>query len=542
MPINAEPNQIDNQNQQNQTNQQQNGGQALAGSGNTGVGTTSTRLANYSSGTGNQSSGSGRFTNLQNYLNANKDAGANLGNKITSNIDNRYQKTEKETSDNAGNVRAGIEAEQSRIGEGNQFNSQIHDDPTKIANDNQGFGRFQQLKSGQNASADLQTNLQNTYDTAQSGIRGLNTDISNLGTAEGRGTLLRQTIKQPSYTNGQSNLDQLFLQAQNPASLLQKQRELGQKVGQFGTQLDTDYTNYGDQIKAVGTSADDMSKLLNGTLSTENSDFLKAQVDEATNLNTRRSGENTALDKYFTNGYNSLTDAEKSSVDSMLSSGGLANGMRTYNVLSAPGSYHGYTTTGKTDLSDADVVDQNDLSRYQALAKLTGLTPDQYKYTQVGNIGSDASILGDKLQQDVAAERTQLEGQLNRPVYSEHSNSGTDYNTNYLDLLKFQEGARPAGYIPAVDGQLAANVMPIFGRDINGTMAGVGTVNYGAQPNDAFNIGNFGGKFDGDVVTTGFDTQHLQQMLQNYLDELNTAGYNNGLGGVDPRVNIGTSK
>lgn len=525
MAINGEQDQL-----KKQQGDQQTLGSGPAPTANSG------RVASYSTGSPGASApqGSGRFTNLKNYLGANQGAGEQLGSKITSNISKGVDKTEKQATTQAGQISQNINAEKERLNQGNTFNTQLQDQQTDgasaIYNDQGQRDQFGKLLTNQNVAGGLQTQAQTAADQASAGFNTAQGQINNLGTEQGRFSLLQQAVKQPGYTTGQQRLDQLFLQAGNPNQLVQNQRDLNKTLATKGTDLTNQFTDIGSQLGAVNTQADEMSKLLGGTLGTQTSNLTQAQIAEAQGLNTSNAANNATIEQFFKNGYGSLSPEQQQYVDSQMS-GGLDKVTRTYNVLSDPNAYKNYTTQGSTNLTGKDVLDTNEFNRYQSLAGLAGTPAAQQMYTQAGAGATQAGIQGGKLQQDIASAKTALEQQLNRNATSsikQGNIGGQFYNditpglspikadisasANFLDLLN-QYGGNPANNGINVTGQYQSQM--------------------GALPGTPGFATNTNASYDA-AQTQKYQQDAQQKLLQQYMDELNAAGYNNYLGGVKP--------
>ena len=486
------------------------------------------RVANYSTGStlGPSSQGSGRFTNVKNYINANQGAGDQLGSKITGNVEKGLGKTEKEQATQASNIASNIQAEKDRLAQGTQFNQQLQDQSNNgaqaINNDAAQKQAFQNLYNNQNNANALATQAQSQADAATSAYNQLGQQINNLGTEQGRFALLQQAVKNPQYTQGQQRLDQLFLQTGNPNQLAQAQRDLGKQAQTSAQGLTNTYNTLGTDITGVGTQAADVAKMLQGTLGSETQNLINAQTQEAQGLNTSNAAANAALQTYFTNGYDTLTDDQKALINPLLQSSGLNSGMRTYNILNE-GKYNNYLNQGSTNLTGADVLDQNEFNRYAALSGLAGVEPSLF--TQAGTGGTQAGIKGQNLISDAQAARTALEQQLNRAA-TVGTNSGTA-NANLLNLLNYLEGNK------SYNVNTSAGMGSLTPITFTGAANGYGKENVSLLQNQKSpygqntDIGRIYGN-DGDY------NQAVKQLIEKYMSELNTAGYNNTLGGVDP--------
>lgn len=419
MAINAEQNQLDQANKQNEANSQS----APTTGGGSASTTTSGRVASFSSGAPQQgASGSGRFTNIQKYLGANQGSGEQLGSRITGTIDKKLDKTTKEADTQASSIGEAVNAEKNRLAEGTQFNEQIKQDPTQIVNDNQAKDRFGNLLNNQNVATNLQNQAQAATSAANSGFNQINQQVQNLGTEQGRFNLLQNTIKSPQYSTGQQRLDQLFLQAGNPNQLIQSQKDLSKNLVTARDQFGNAIQGVNTEIGNVGQQAADVSAMLSGTLGSESNALTQAQIQQAQAMNATNATANTALQVYLTNGYNSLTPEQKTVMDGILQQNNLQSGQRTYNVLNDPNSYAKYIQSGSVNNTAADVVDANELARYNALYNLAGGTGEKL-YNAVGSGGSAAGLNGTQLATDMSAAQA---------AYNQGLNTNTVYGGNTL--------------------------------------------------------------------------------------------------------------
>lgn len=354
------------------------------------------------------------------------------------------------------------------------------------------------MLNNQNQAGALQQNAQSAADKATAAYNQVGQQVGNLGSESGRFNLLQQSVKNPQYTQGQQRLDQLFLQTSNPNQLAQNQRDLGKQAQASAQGLTNQYNDLGQQIQQAGVQAQDVSKMLGNTLNTEQQNLTNAQIAEAQAKNTSNAAANTALQTYFTNGYGSLTADQKALIDPILASQNLTSGTRTFNVLNN-GAYNNYLNQGSTNLTGADVLDQNEFNRYNALAQLAGNTNPLY--TQAGTGGTAAGIQGQKLMSDIQAAQNDFIRGLNTSVTSvKNPYTGQMTGTSTLQNLYNDPGA---AYRSMLQG-----------------------VNY--------SHGNlYGGGMSNDAVSAWYNAinSDLQSKLNNYLS---SQGYNTGLGGITP--------
>lgn len=552
MATNAEQNQL-KQAQDKQQNQQ-----AVPGTGAGQAQQGASRVAAYSSGAQSTTPGSGRFTNLKNYVNANQGAGQQLGSQITSGIDKNVQKTNKEATSAASNIANVVNAEKERLAKGTTFNQQLQDDKqdgaSQIYNDQTARDEFGGLRTGQNQAAQLGTQVQSAGDALASGVNNLNQQVGNLGSERGRFALLQQTVKNPNYTQGQQRLDQLMLQAGNPNELMQSQRDLQKRVQQMQSGAQAQFQDLGTQAQGIGTQAEEVAKMLTGTLGQQTGKLVDAQTQEAQQFNTGNAAANAALQRYFTGGASTLTPEQQELINPFLQQANLTTGMRTYNVLKDPGSYQKYLNQGATNLTGQDVVDQNELNRYQSLYNLAGATGNQ-AFTQVGKGNVGAGIKED-LSKDIGTAEQKLGALLNKD-YSKTVVGGTFNKARNKDTIDYlPNNAWYGGNVKA--NANFSNLLDAYNKnpndknsllnliDTSGDITRHNVKYYGGSGQEVSPSMSFMGSSDARAVITddasAADTKVAQDnarkaLYQQFLDQIIAQGYQNGLGGVTP-VNV----
>lgn len=248
MPIN--PLLQDQEKDQNNTNADNSGGVSTGNQVSSGQSATITPGAaqggQISGGSANKGSssgpvGSGNFTNLNQYVEANKDQAQGLGNALSQGVQKSANQGltslgQSQKEFNNAETAAGVDASKY--------------DPNSVYNTVQ--GALQNPGNAQGAIGDFQgvatkaTNLAAGSDTAPKALTDLSsyqTAANQLGTAEqnagltgteaGRSTLLQQQFQRPDYTKGQNSLDQLLTQnvAGNQKQLSDLRNNL---LGQYG--------------------------------------------------------------------------------------------------------------------------------------------------------------------------------------------------------------------------------------------------------------------------------------------------------------------
>lgn len=208
--------------------------------------------------------GTGQAFNIQRYLQANPNAGANIAQKAEAHITGQLG-SQKEKAETTGRSMAeAIQQGKTGFGEGGRF-SQIQSALGSAQQDIKSFdpNAFMQGEQGQQFSQMLGRGPegQDAFDESaalraqetalaaqQQGLQSAQQRFDQLGSEEGRFGLLRELVGTnaaqfaPRYTTGQSRLGQLFMQTQAAPQLQQLQSSL--------------QSEYIDPLKSAATSSE----------------------------------------------------------------------------------------------------------------------------------------------------------------------------------------------------------------------------------------------------------------------------------------------
>lgn len=178
-------------------------------------------MSGFASGQSAQSgapTSSGSFTNLQSYLNANADQAQGLGAKIEDNVQNTANAGRTDLSNaqkefNTQIDQAGIDRNAASSAALGNIVNKAYSNPTALQDSD--YGLFSNVENKQNTfegTAPKDLNSNQNYQNADAKF-GQAADQANLtGSEGGRQQLLKQTFARPSYSQGQSSLDQLLTQ------------------------------------------------------------------------------------------------------------------------------------------------------------------------------------------------------------------------------------------------------------------------------------------------------------------------------------------
>lgn len=517
-----------------QSNQGQNAGTQTGNTGVQGPSSGGSRIATSSSGSPGVSQSSGRFTNLKKYVEANKGAGEQLGGRITSGLE---KETAKATDNSQANqIAANVKAEQDRLAQGENFNARIKNDEARAIYGNaDDKTQFQNLYNNVNNVSNLTDEMNTAQQNQIDAIRQAQGNVSNLGSEQGRFQLLQNTIRSPNYTRGQQRLDQLTLQAGNPQALAAAQKNLGQQIKTSANDLSKQYQDIGTNIGTASSKANEVSNMLKGTVGDVTGKLTEAQSKLATDTNTQNTERNAALERVLSG---KALAGDFDLVGDIMSGGGLTQGMRTYNVLGGDNS-NKYFQAGSTGLTGRDVINADDFARYEALRGLSGQGLDDF--SQVGGGYTTTGLKGD-LAGDIAAANDAFYKAINRYETAEGINdttnddrfmsSGRQISTatvgaNMNDLLNFYESDK--------FGKNKA-VTPI---EVLASNRGIPTSkNLVLQDMNQYVLPEYSGIVGNQYFNNVYNSGQLGaagtaagNLWNDFINELQTEGYNNALGG-----------
>lgn len=184
---------------------------------------------------------SGSFTNLNKYIEANKDQGAGLGSKVEQNVEksanqglsslSSAQQEFGKAQEQAG-VTPNINKEyvQSTIEKAQKSPAQVGEEDIK--NFTTTAQKAQALEKGTDTAPKSLSEVK-SYQTAKGQLEGATEKAGLTKTESGREQLLKESFARPDYTKGQSSLDQLL--TQNVDANRQRFNDLQNRLlGQYG--------------------------------------------------------------------------------------------------------------------------------------------------------------------------------------------------------------------------------------------------------------------------------------------------------------------
>jgi hypothetical protein len=336
-----------------------------------------------------QPKGSGRFTNIQKYISANQGAGDRLAGGVGTKINSQLNPALQKTDENLQSVRQGIEAGKNTLNQGNQLNTQVQDtnfDATGFASNQGNVDQFTQFRTGnafdENA---LKTQAQMAQQQALEAQAKAQQLGQQFGSEQGRQALLKQTFS-PSrnYTVGQQRLDGLFLQQATPQiqAIQGNISDAQKKLASNNSLLNTDAGTVND----LATQEQELAQNLTKGISNREQDLMNAVSDpnrmKATN-DLRMLQQKQARDQFG----NLVTG--KTIDQGFANLVGLNNQDRLYNVLKNNANIDDYLKFNDVLLTSPDqLANQQERTKYDAIARLAGLDPNQRQIkldTQIKN-------------------------------------------------------------------------------------------------------------------------------------------------------------
>jgi hypothetical protein len=419
--------------------------------------------------------GSGRFTNIQSYLNANKNAGNQLSQGIGSQVQKKIEPIKTQAQSYNDQVRSGIQSAQGTIAQGQgqvgqlkqigtniqgntgeQFYGQDKDLGINAFTQSPDFNQFQRIQSGAGVNEDVLNLQQQAF---QNQTNALNQSAKNTanqaGSETGRFGLLKQSFGgnvNPQYTQGQQRLDQMFLQRQGLGDLKQ---QLNQNVDVAqGLQAQTQQTGQGVR------NAQEAERSLMGDINTQASaneaDYLKMLESYAPELQRRRDKEFSDLSSRYSGmkkndvqagGMLNVTDADGNPLQqkaTQAKQGLTADDLKLLGVDRANSMFDVFDKTnldmvartgakvGQNAKAYQDVATQKNADDYSELAKILKLDPGSKKITGASNIEKSVQALDGQsnLQNRLTSAKDEFFRNAGQDVYAKSLNGGVSGWTN----------------------------------------------------------------------------------------------------------------
>lgn len=344
--------------------------------------------------TSRQRKGSGRFTNLQRYIDANQGAAARTGQQIQRVAQNVQKRAEPEEQQRLADIRSQIDAERQRLGQAGQFAQTVQEGTTdqlsQLATDQ--ADQFAQLRTGQTALPQLQEIGNQTLGQVGQTADQLQNIADQSRTEQGRFGLLRQAIGGPRYSAGQRRLDQLILQGAGTGALRDLQQGLSQEAQAEQQQLAALGQEFDTGFQDIDTQALTAQEQLQAALGRfgEQAGFGEAGSGELgelySALESQRESERVRQDQEFNRLRSNIQAGDFGKAELELL--GVNPDQRIFNVDLS--KYGGQVKRGDTNVSQADVIQEEQQRRLDALTRLAGLG----EASQAVNLGEKRNTPG----------------------------------------------------------------------------------------------------------------------------------------------------
>lgn len=331
---------------------------------------------------------SGSFTNLNQYVEANKDQAQGLGNKVEQNVQGAAnqglsQLNNAQQNFNTQEQAAGVNPNDYSTDKVTNVGNAIINSGGAAQSDIDSFKQAQASNAAFQAGTDTAPKAltdSTDYQTAKSSLDNAAQNAQLTGTESGRNTLLRQTFQRPDYSQGQTSLDQLLTQ-NSPENRQTFQNLRDSLLGQYGLA--------NQETQAVQNAADERQNVIQGTQQSVNNIQNVLYGPQTTDGTTSSPGILTAYLQQIaaqpanigTQQQAQLTATQKQLADA-LQSGGLANIISKYNPSTANG-------TSLSDFVQNYLSEQTPSNNVTLQNTLTA--PEIASLQQIGKLQSDAN-------------------------------------------------------------------------------------------------------------------------------------------------------
>ncbi len=411
---------------------------------------------------------SGNYANIQSYLDANKDQGDGMGQKIATNITSKGDDASSKIntlSQKAPEVKA-------------YDPNDVYNNLGSLTDDQKNTYRTQKTTGGY-TGPDTVEKVDGYADT-QKAATSTAQMAKNAGTEYGQQQLLRDTYARPSYSAGENRLDQALLQG-SPNSK-QAIASASSKYSDLDSLFNNAATNLGGSIN----NANSQSLANKQNIATAEQSQWNNLINPIQTRADQMNRDNPALINRVTQ---DASDEKLS--DETLSLLGLSPGQKLYDM-----NLKNYINPNYTQLGLNEAANSQERSKYQALVDLVGDT-SRNQITANGMEVKPVSFNKDQFDKDFAGKQAEMNNLLK--------------NTNFTGRQQAEEnGAR-------YDWSADANVADYLARGSDSFH-----VNGGA---DHFTTDQ-GYRYDGDQVAANMKSQATQDAINQINAFLEQQKYN----------------
>jgi hypothetical protein len=345
--------------------------------------------------------------NVQDYLNANQNAGAKLTSGITQNYQNQANQYQQGLNSQQQNLNTQYNPLNSQVSQGQQYANTAFQSPTDLlaayqaqqaqtASANspsssapaapdttalQNYNNLEGTVAGSQQNQQLQQGIAGYQNSGQQAGNYLQTQLGQLGqtaalgnNAMGQQQLLQQTVGTPNYTPGQQGLDTLFLQGNSN----QLQNNLNNIYQTASGNTNTAAQDYQGKLNALqqmasGNQAYTQNLFLNGAAGQQDQGLNQIAGDVNKQYNALTGPNGMAAQQQA-----ALQNAAKTNsfTSDQLKSLGLTSGQQTWGLtpqqLLTAGGYSPTAVAAYNQGGAAQAANSDQFARYNALNQLAG--------------------------------------------------------------------------------------------------------------------------------------------------------------------------
>lgn len=358
-------------------------------------------------------SGSGRYTNIQQYLDANKQQAGQMGSQIAQTVEGQAKQAQEQIG--------GLEAQAPKV-EAYDPNKALQKADQLSAQEKE---QYKTLKKTGGYTGPATVDQVSGYQDVQKASQKAAQNVANAATESGQQELLKQQYARPSYTAGQNRLDQALLQgAQESRSQLENlsnkyagiDKLFEQKSGQVGSAIAEAQKQALANRQAFNPAEQAARTALINPIEE------RAKQTQAQNLDKIAKAKEDLKDEVIS--------------QDMLDMLGLGEGTRIYDL-----NLGNYLNTDETQLGLNNVATQEERQKYQALADLFE-DPTMKQIDMTGKAITPVSFDKERFTKDLAAKNAWFEDLARNTNIATSGENAQNYYTGLLGTNKQTASAR----------------------------------------------------------------------------------------------------
>lgn len=346
--------------------------------------------------------GSGKYTNIQQYLDANKQQAGQMGSQIAQNVEGQAQEAQQKVG--------ALDTQAPKV-EAYNVNEKIQQAPQMTDVEKQ---QYKTVKKTGGYTGPATVDQVSGYQEAQKASQKAAQNVANAGTESGQQELLKQQYNRPSYSAGQNRLDQVLLQ--NSADSRSQLENLSNKYSGIDKLFDTTTQKVGTAINEAQKQALANRQAFAGAEEQARKAFIdplqkRAQETMLSNADLQKRVAADLQDEVLS----------QETMDLL----GLNEGTRLFDT-----DLSKYLNVDQTQLGANDVATQEERQRYKMLADLFE-DPTMNQITQ-DQVARKPVSINDQLALDIAAKQRAFDELAKQGKTASGSYKGSSGNT-YAD-------------------------------------------------------------------------------------------------------------